>query len=125
MYSDLTNDYNYAAGSAASGYAAKRSSECVVGTKIVSQNFCEAIIGHGINGGNPSLQDVTNPRGPDGIPFTLDDGLKPTAGSILCTAGQSFTPIGAYSCDPNKVFYDGGAAPRPATNVIIKPPQER
>jgi hypothetical protein len=122
MYDDLVNDYNYAAGSPASGYAAKRSSDCVVGTKYTSQNFCEAVVGNGLNGGDPLMQDVTNLRGADGIPFTLDDGLKPTALSPLCTAGYDSTPIGAYSCDPTKVFYDSAAAPRPATNVIIKRP---
>jgi hypothetical protein len=42
--------------------------------------------------------------GPDGEPFTLDDGLKPRIGSILCAADSNGKAIGAYSCDPYKVF---------------------
>jgi len=51
--------------------------------------------------------------GPDGIPFTLDDGLKPLPGSPLCGAGEGGTDIGAYSCDPRRVFPVSGRRPPP------------
>jgi hypothetical protein len=97
----FVGDYNYVAGSPAAGYPKKRTADCVPGVTLTSQNFCEP---HGINGGDPMLRDVANLLGPDGLPFTLDDGLKPLPGSPLCGAGQDGTDIGAYSCDPNKVF---------------------
>lgn len=31
---------------------------------------------NGVNGGDPMFVDEFNPRGPDGIPFTADDGLR-------------------------------------------------
>lgn len=91
-------DYNFVAGAASAGFPAKRSSEC---DGVTDRSFCEP---HGINGGNPHLRDPANPLGPDGLPFTLDDGLKPLPTSPLCGAGEGRTDIGAYSCDPAKVF---------------------
>jgi hypothetical protein len=81
-------DYNFVAGAASAGFPAKR-------------GFTEA---HGINGGDPRFQNLDNPLGPDGIPFTLDDGLKPLPTSPLCGEGDGGADIGAYSCDPQQVF---------------------
>jgi hypothetical protein len=38
---------------------------------------------HGINGGDPVFRDAGNPRGPDGMAFTADDGLRPLPNSPL------------------------------------------
>ena len=77
-------DYDYVAGAVASSYPSKAG---FVGKEI-----------NGINGGNPSFTDVTSPLGADGIPFTVDDGLKPTTG-ILCGKGYGGESIGAYNCE--------------------------
>jgi hypothetical protein len=99
MRATFDADYNFVAGRPVDGYPAKNTTGCAGVT--TPQRFCEP---NGINGGDPMLQDVTNPLGPDGIPFTLDDGLKPLPGSPLCNAGAGGVTIGAYSCDPSKVF---------------------
>jgi hypothetical protein len=111
-------NYNYVAGSASAGFPAKRSSGCVSGATYTRNNFCEP---NGINGGNPSLANLNNHLGPDGIPFTLDDGLKPLSTSPICGKGEGGRDIGAYSCDPTKVFPDGGGAQAPTapTNLQI------
>lgn len=57
--------------------------------------------------------------GADGIPFTLDDGLRPATGSPLCTGGQSGGPIGPYSCTSNVVFAGGSALPPAATALSV------
>jgi len=57
---------------------------------------------------------VTPPEyilGPDGLPFTLDDGLKPRVDSFLCGADSNGKDIGAYSCDPRKVLETSIAPP--------------
>jgi hypothetical protein len=54
---------------------------------------------NGINGGDPQFVNINNPVGPDGIPFTADDGLRPRVGSILCTSGEGGVSMGAYTCD--------------------------
>ena len=107
-------DYNYVAGSASADYPAKRSSGCIPGATATLYNFCEP---HGINGGDPLLRDIANVLGPDGVPFTLDDGLKPLPTSPLCGRGAGGTDIGAYSCDPNKVFPGQLKAP---ANLMIR-----
>jgi len=94
-------NYNYVAGAASAGFPPKKSSNCDGTGRYVSFNFCEP---NGINGGDPKFQDINNPLGPDGIPFTLDDGLKPLPDSPLCGKGEGGTDIGAYSCNPNLVF---------------------
>ena len=38
---------------------------------------------NGVNGGDPMFVDQENPRGPDGIPFTEDDGLRPMPNSPI------------------------------------------
>jgi len=58
-------------------------------------NFCEL---HGINGGDPLLQNVEDILGPDGKPWTDDDGLMPLANSVLCHGASDGGPIGAYEC---------------------------
>ena len=107
-------DYNFVAGASAAGYPAKSVAGCGSGFPIGS--FCEL---HGINGGDPRLIDVARPRGADGLPFTLDDGLKPTVSSPLCARGQSGVDIGAYSCDPAKLF-SSGAGPKAPVNLRIR-----
>jgi hypothetical protein len=109
-------DYNYVAGSASAGFPPKASSGCVAGTTYTEWNFCEP---HGVNGGDPKLADLARPLGPDGVPFTLDDGLKPLPGSPLCGKGEGGADIGAYSCAPGEVF-PGVTPPRPPTNVTIR-----
>ena len=118
-------DFNYVAGAAAAGFPAKRTRDCpaVRVTTATASNFCEP---HGINGGDPRLVNPDNPLGPDGIPFTLDDGLKPLPTSPLCGKGAGGTDIGTYSCDPTKVFADGGPElvppPPPPTVLPPRPP---
>jgi hypothetical protein len=107
-------DYNYVGGSASAGYPSKRTSGCLPGRTNTDANFCEA---HGINGGDPKLSNLTNILGADGLPFTLDDGLKPLPGSPLCGKGYGGIDIGAYSCSVNVVFAGVPTAP---TNVQIR-----
>lgn len=80
---DSTNyitDFNFVCGPEMVGYAGKR-------------YFLEA---HGVNGGDPVLRDPTNPLGPDGRPFTEDDGLRPLASSAFGSrpwgALRAYTP---------------------------------
>jgi hypothetical protein len=76
--------------------------------------FCEdeeTFKKNGVNGGNPSFRDVNDPLGPDGLPFTLDDGLKPAPGSVVCGEAQMGRAIGTYSCSPSEIFSDGSAPP--------------
>lgn len=98
-------DYNFVAG-AAPTYGAKPASavNCAKVYPAYVFDFCEP---HGVNGGNPQLRDPSNPMGPDGLPFTLDDGVKPLPGSPLCGRGESGSDIGALSCDANTVFVGG------------------
>ncbi|NDB57997.1 hypothetical protein EB001_06085 [bacterium] len=92
-------DYNFVAGSASKGYPSK------AGFKVDNLEL------NGINGGDPKFVNPTNPLGPDGIPFTSDDGLIPSASSPLCRGGQNGTYIGAYPCsgvsvpNPNTLSY--------------------
>jgi hypothetical protein len=119
MRKTFAADHNYVAGAAAAGYPPKRNSGCASLGTPVDFNFCEA---HGINGGNPGLKNVLSPLGPDGVPFTLDDGLKPLSTSRLCKAGEGGVDIGAYSCDSNLVFPGSTPPPKPPTNFRINPP---
>lgn len=110
-------DYNYVAGSAAASYPAKNAASCGGAIAHPLFNFCET---HGINGGNPSLTNINDPDGADNVPFTVDDGLKPSAlGTLLCGKGINGVDIGAYSCDPAVVFA-GLAVPTAPTNVRIR-----
>jgi hypothetical protein len=103
-------DYNFVAGAASVGFPAKKSNACDPLKTFTDFNFCEP---HGINGGNPQFRNLANPLGADGIPFTLDDGLKPLQTSPMCGNGENANDIGAYSCDPMKVFADGTVSPPP------------
>jgi hypothetical protein len=49
-----------------------------------------------LNGGDPAFINVSNPLGPDGLPFTADDGLRLLPGSKLVAAGAGGRTIGAY-----------------------------
>lgn len=81
-------DYNFVAGPKAEGFPGKRSFE---GKEL-----------HGVNGGDPRFQNIDNPIGPDGVPFTDDDGLRPvhTPGqdSRVCGKAHDGGDIGAYTC---------------------------
>jgi len=54
---------------------------------------------HSINA-NPLFVNENNPLGPDGIPFTADDGLKLSAGSPAIGSGTNGQDIGAYDYIP-------------------------
>jgi hypothetical protein len=58
---------------------------------------------HGINGGNPKFSNINNVIGPDGIPFSSDDGLIPQVGSPLCSGGLGGVHIGAYPCSGSSI----------------------
>ncbi len=83
-FSGLTNyvvDNNFVAG-AAPGFAAK------VG-------FNE---GHpDLNGGDPGFVNIDDPLGPDGIPFSDDDGLRLRPDSKLRGKGEGGVDLGAYT----------------------------
>lgn len=64
-------DYNHVAGEEVTGYASK-------------SNFSET---NGVNGGDPVFYDVTNYLGPDGLPFTADDGLQILPSSPIAALG--------------------------------------
>ena len=95
------NDYNYVAGAPDIGYQSKT-------------GFTEA---HGVNGGDPSFFNASNPVGVDGVPFTADDGLAPLLGSSLCDSGEGGTHIGAYRClVPNGAYLLPRFTSLPSTN---------
>jgi hypothetical protein len=79
----FTGDYNFVAKPASTGYL-KHDDRCPNAQYTYQEfRFCETQFGkHGINGGDPKL----------------DDGLRPLTGSPLCGAGPNGTDIGAYSC---------------------------
>jgi hypothetical protein len=85
MRETFVADYNFVAGAAADGFPPKD-----------EHAGDEA---HGINGGDPMFADPSDPMGPDGVPFTEDDGLRPLPGSPLCGAGENGADIGALRCD--------------------------
>ena len=49
-----------------------------------------------LNGGDPGFVNLDDPLGPDGVPFTADDGLRLRADSKLLGAGVGGVTIGAY-----------------------------
>lgn len=49
-------------------------------------------VGVSINGGDPMFVNPANPLGPDGIPFTEDDGLRPLPQSPLAVNGIGALP---------------------------------
>jgi hypothetical protein len=105
LKSTFSAHHNYVGGSPHAGFPAKTSSSCNCGAPFTAGRYCEAACSlGGINGGDPKLANLADPLGPDGIPFTLDDGLKPIPGSPLCGRGEGGRDIGAYSCDPAQVF---------------------
>jgi hypothetical protein len=73
---DYIADYNFVCGSETMGYGSKR-------------YFAEP---HGVNGGDPVLTDPANPLGPDGLPFTEDDGMRPLANSPFASGGWGALP---------------------------------
>lgn len=50
-----------------------------------------------LSGGDPGFVDITNPLGPDGLPFTEDDGLRLATGSKLRGAAGNGADLGAYN----------------------------
>ncbi len=106
LKSTFSAHHNYVGGSAAAGFPAKASTSCNCAATFTASKFCEAACSlGGINGGDPLLTNLSNPLGADGLPFTADDGLIPSASSPLCAAGEGGTYIGAYACG-------GAAAPQ-------------
>ncbi len=85
----VTSDYNMVTGLASDGWPAKDATFTAEGQEV-----------HGVNGGDPKFVNAADPLGPDGLPWTIDDGLRPKMGSPLCGAGEAGTDIGAYSCPP-------------------------
>ncbi|NDB57998.1 DUF1565 domain-containing protein [bacterium] len=108
-------NHNFVSGPASLGYPPKRSDNCTNGVNT-NFRFCEP---NGVNGGDPKLKNVNDPDGPDNIPFTTDDGLKPVQGSPLCGKGLNGVDIGVYSCDPNKVFATGNSG---TGGISVTPP---
>lgn len=49
-----------------------------------------------LNGGDPGFVNIDDPLGPDGLPFTEDDGLRLRPDSKLLHAGVGGATIGAY-----------------------------
>jgi hypothetical protein len=95
-------NFNYVAGPPSDKYPAKQG---FVGAEPA-----------GINGGDPRFRNINDPLGPDGVPFTLDDGLKPLPGSPLCGKAENGLDIGAYSCDAATVL-SGGDGPLPSAGM--------
>ena len=85
-----------------------KSSTCIQPNVSDGYNFCEL---HGINGGDPLVKSVDDILGPDGKPWTSDDGLIPLASSPLCNSASDGSDIGAYSCqgcvDTNPIAFYG------------------
>lgn len=50
-----------------------------------------------LNGGDPGFVNINDPLGPDGLPFTDDDGLRPLPTSKLVGTGANGLTIGAYA----------------------------
>jgi hypothetical protein len=50
-----------------------------------------------LSGGDPGFVDISNPLGPDGVPFTEDDGLRLAVGSKLKGAAGDGADLGAYN----------------------------
>lgn len=71
-------NYNMVAGPELTGYAAK-------------SGFTEK---NGVNGGNPVFLNALNPLGPDGLPFTGDDGLQVLPNSPAAALGGG--ALGVY-----------------------------
>jgi hypothetical protein len=119
MRSTIGADYNFVAGSAPYFYA-KPSGNCTEGI-FTPFKLCEV---HGINGGDPGLQNINDPDGPDNTPFTADDGLKPLSGSPLCGKGYNGTDIGAYSCSSGTVLAasSGSLIPASGSGATTPPP---
>lgn len=83
-------DYNFVAGPEASGFPAK------TGFNATNNGITHET--NGVNGGDPLFQNIDDPLGADGLPWTADDGLMPKANSPLCGAGEDGEDIGAYAC---------------------------
>jgi len=60
---------------------------------------------------NPQFQNATDIVGADGVPFTADDGLRVSANSAACGAGEKQADIGAYPC---------GGKPFPPTQLRLR-----
>jgi hypothetical protein len=57
-----------------------------------------------LNGGSPGFLNISDPLGPDGIPFTADDGLQLRSDSKLRGKGDAGTHLGAYQTEPRPVI---------------------
>lgn len=63
-------------------------------TFVAKAGFTEGI--PALNGGDPGFANIENPLGPDGLPFTDDDGLRLLPTSKLVAAAESGEDLGAY-----------------------------
>jgi hypothetical protein len=86
----VSADYNFVAGPESEGFPEK--------TNFNITNNGITVETNGVNGGDPLFQNIDDPLGPDGLPWTADDGLMPKAASPLCGAGEDGADIGAYPC---------------------------
>lgn len=68
-----------------------------------------------LNGGDPGFVNSNDPLGPDGLPFTDDDGLRLLSTSKLVGAGAGGRTIGAY---------DQPVAGPPQLIVQVTPPHQ-
>jgi hypothetical protein len=64
-------------------------------TYVKKSGFTEGVAE--LNGGDPGFANINDPLGPDGVPFTDDDGLRLVQGSKLLGAGENGADIGAYN----------------------------
>lgn len=55
-----------------------------------------------LNGGDPGFVDIEDPLGPDGLPFTADDGLRLVSSSKLIGQGAGGAAPGAYAPVSNR-----------------------
>lgn len=65
-----------------------------------------------LNGGYPGFVNLDDPLGPDGVPFTADDGLRLRADSKLVGKGAGLVDLGAYNTRP----------PLPRLSIALSPP---
>lgn len=78
---DAVLDWNYVAGAEITGWEAKRT-------------FNEP---NGVNGGDPLFVNAQDPLGPDGLPFTADDGLRPLPTSPIAERGLgALSPVSTH-----------------------------
>jgi hypothetical protein len=63
-----------------------------------------------LNGGDPGFGNINDPVGPDGVPFTDDDGLRLRADSKLRGRGDGLVDLGAYNT----------LVPKPKLSIVLQ-----